>query len=148
VVNSLKIGGIAGESQDSRHKGEIEVESFSWGETTGTGRVNIQDFHIVKRVDKASPLLMLAAASGQHFKSAVLTAQRPGQQPQELLTFKFADLMVSSYQIAAAVEQPLPADQVSFNFGQIEITYRPQRADGTLDAPVTVGWDVKANRKI
>jgi len=56
--------------------------------------------------------------------------------------------MVSSYQIAAAVEQPLPADQVSFNFGQIEITYRPQRADGTLDAPVTVGWDVKANRKI
>ena len=91
---------------------------------------------------------MLAAASGQHFKSAVLTAQRPGQQPQELLTFKFADLMVSSYQIAAAVEQPLPADQVSFNFGQIEITYRPQRADGTLDAPVTVGWDVKANRKI
>ena len=148
MVNFLKIDGIAGESQDSRHKGEIEVESFSWGETTRTGRVNIQDFHIVKRVDKASPLLMLAAASGQHFKSAVLTAQRPGQQPQELLTFKFADLMVSSYQIAAAVEQPLPADQVSFNFGQIEITYRPQRADGTLDAPVTVGWDVKANRKI
>jgi len=152
----LKIDGIAGESQDSRHKGEIEVESFSWGETNsaptqgavGTSRVNIQDFHIVKRIDKASPLLMLAAASGQHFKSAVLTAQKPGQQPQEFLTFKLADLMVSSYQIAASAEQPLPLDQVSFSFGRIEITYRPQRSDGTLDAPVTAGWDVKANRKI
>jgi type VI secretion system secreted protein Hcp len=143
----LKIDGIAGESQDSRHKGEIEVESFSWGETTGSGRVNIQDFHIVKRIDKASPLLMLAAASGQHLKSAVLTAQRPGQQPQELLTFKLADLTVSSYQIGSA-EQPLPVDQVSFSFGRIEITYLPQRPDGTLDAPVTAGWDVKANRKI
>jgi len=144
----LKIDGIAGESQDSRHKGEIEVESFSWGETTGASRVNIQDFHIVKQIDKASPLLMLAAASGQHFKSAVLTAQRPGQQPQELLTFNLADLMVSSYQVAGSAEQPLPVDQVSFSFGRIEITYRPQRSDGTLDAPVTAGWDVKANRKI
>jgi type VI secretion system secreted protein Hcp len=152
----LKIDGLAGESQDSRHKGEIDVESFSWGEThsapapgaTGAGRVNIQDFHIVKRIDKASPLLMLAAASGQHFKSAVLTAQRPGQQPQEFLTFKLADLMVSSYQIAASTEQPSPVDQVSFSFGQIEITYRPQRPDGTLDAPVNAGWDVKANHKI
>jgi type VI protein secretion system component Hcp len=27
----LKIEGIAGESTDAKHKGEIEVESFSWG---------------------------------------------------------------------------------------------------------------------
>jgi type VI secretion system secreted protein Hcp len=56
--------------------------------------------------------------------------------------------MVSSYQIAASTEQPSPVDQVSFSFGQIEITYRPQRPDGTLDVPVNAGWDVKANHKI
>jgi type VI secretion system secreted protein Hcp len=56
--------------------------------------------------------------------------------------------MVSSYQIEASAEQPLPADQVSFSFGRIEIAYRPQRLDGTLDTPVNAGWDVKANHKI
>jgi len=29
----LKIDGIDGESQDSKHKGDIELESFSWGAT-------------------------------------------------------------------------------------------------------------------
>ena len=90
----LKIDGIAGESQDQRHQGEIEVESFSWGEThsasapgaTAAGKVNIQDLEVMKRLDKASPLLMLAAASGQHFKSAVLTAQTPTTPPLEFLT--------------------------------------------------------------
>ena len=152
----LKIDGIAGESQDPRHLGEIEVESFSWGEThvaqaagaTGAGRPTIQDFHVMKRIDKASPRLMLAVASGQHFTSAVLTAQRPGTQPQEYLTFTLGDLMVSSYQIEAPAGQPWPVDQVSFSFGRIEMTYRPQRPDGTLDAPVNAGWDVTANHKI
>jgi type VI secretion system secreted protein Hcp len=33
----LKIDGIDGESKDSKHKGEIDIESFSWGATqTGT----------------------------------------------------------------------------------------------------------------
>ena len=29
----LRIDGIPGESTDAKHKGEIVVESFSWGET-------------------------------------------------------------------------------------------------------------------
>jgi type VI secretion system secreted protein Hcp len=152
----LKIDGIAGESQDPRHPGEIGVESFSWGEShlahagaaTSAGRPTIQDFHIVKQIDKASPLLMLAAASGQHFRSAVLTAQRPGEEPVEYLTITLGDLMVSSYQIEAPADQSLPADEVSSSFGRIEMAYRPQRPDGTLDAPVKAGWDVTASHKI
>ena len=34
----LKVKGIDGESADGKHKGEIDVESWSWGETqSGTG---------------------------------------------------------------------------------------------------------------
>jgi type VI secretion system secreted protein Hcp len=91
---------------------------------------------------------MLAAASGQHFTSAVLTAQRPGTEPLKYLTITLRDLMVNSYQIEAPAGQPAPADQVSFSFSRIEIAYRPQRPDGTLDAPVNAGWDVAANRKV
>ncbi len=155
VYYFLKIDGIAGESQDEHHKGEIELESFSWGEThsvaapggTAAGRVHIKDFQVAKRMDKASPLLMLAAASGQHFKSAVLTARKSGGPSQEYLTITLGDVMVSSYQTETA-EDPVPVDQVSFSFGRIEIVYRPQRPDGTFDTPVSAGWDVTANHKI
>ena len=152
----LKIDGIAGESQDDRHKDEIEVDSFSWGETfqpsapgiAGAGKVHVQDFHITKQIDKASPLLLLAAASGEHFQSAVLTAQRPGKEPQDYFTITLSELMVSSYQIEARAEQPSPSEQVSFSFGRIEIVYSPQLADGTAGTPVNAGWDITANRKI
>ena len=153
----LKIDGIPGESQNPRHQGEIEVESFSWSETYlasaagadgGGGKVHVQDLHITKQIDKASPLLMLAVASGRHFTSAVLTAQRPGTEPLDYLTISLGGVMANSYRTGAQPGQAVPADQVSFSFRQIEIVYRSQRPDGSLDTPVTAGWDVTANRKI
>jgi type VI secretion system secreted protein Hcp len=152
----LRIDGIPGESQNPRHRGEIEVESFSWSETYlasaagagGTGKVHVQDLHITKQIDKASPLLMLAAASGRHLTSAVLAAQRPGKEPLDYLTISLGGVMVNSYQTGAAAGQPTPADQVSFSFRQIEIVYRSQLPDGSLDTPVTAGWDVAANHPI
>src|SRR5688572_14489207 len=78
----LKIDGVDGESTDDKHKGEIDVESFSWGVTqTGTfshgggggaGKVALQDFHFTMKVSKASPTLFLACASGQHYKTATV----------------------------------------------------------------------------
>ena len=154
----LKIDGIAGESLDAKHKGEIELESFSWGESQqgatagsgggGAGKVQMHDFHFVMRMNKASPQLLLACASGQHLKSAVLTGRRTGKDQQEFLVIKFTDVLVSSYQTGAAADQPLPTDQVSFNFAQITVDYRPARPDGTLDPAVHAGWDVKANKKL
>ena len=153
----LKIDGIAGESVDKAHKDEIELESFSWGETNegagpgggggGAGKVQIQDLHFVARVNKASPTLMLACATGKHLKQAVLTARKAGKGQQEFLIFKFSDLLVSSYQLGGSAHgDTLPIDQVSFNFAKIEMEFRPQKADGTLDQPVKGGWDVKGNK--
>jgi type VI secretion system secreted protein Hcp len=153
----LKIDGIAGESQDAKHKGEIELVSFSWGEAQqasaagsggGAGKVHMQDLHVVMRVNRASPQLLLACASGQHLKSAVLTARTSGAQQQDFLVYTFKDLLVSSYATAGAAEQPGPLDQVSFSFGQIVVEYHPQKADGSLDAVVHAGWDVKANKRL
>jgi type VI secretion system secreted protein Hcp len=153
----LKIDGIAGESQDAKHKGEIDLLSFSWGENQqaapagsggGAGKVRMQDLHVVMRVSKASPQLLLACASGQHLKSAVLTARKAGGGQQEFLTIKLTDLLVSSYVTGGSADQPFPTDQVSFGFGQIVVEYRPQKPDGSLDAPVHAGWDVKANKKL
>jgi type VI secretion system secreted protein Hcp len=154
----LKIDGIPGESVDSTHKGEIELESFSWGETNsgsqggaggGAGRVSIQDFHFVMKLSKASPKLLLACATGQHLKQAVLTGRKAGKAQQEFLVYKFTDLVVSSYQTSASAQDSQgPLDQVSFSFARIEVEFRAQKPDGSLDAPIKAGWDVKANKKV
>src|SRR5919108_4062049 len=109
----LKLDGIQGESLDKAHKGEIELESFSWGESNaappaggggGAGKVQIQDLHVVAHVNKASPSLVLACATGKHLKDAVLTARKAGKGQQEFLVFKFTDVLVSSYQISGTAQ--------------------------------------------
>ena len=155
----LKIDGIAGESRDSKHKDEIELQSFSWGahQATpaagaggggGAGKVSMQDFHFVMRTNKASPKLFLACASGQHLKSAVLTARKAGKDQQEFLVYKFTDLLVSGYQTGGSEGSEVPVDQVSFNFSKVQLDYRPQSPSGQLGTAVTAGWDVKANKAL
>ena len=153
----LKIEGVEGESTDAKHKGEIELASFRWGETqqapaagrgAAAGKVAMQDFHFVMRMNKASPKLMLACASGQHFKEAVLTARKAGKAALEFLVYKFNDLIVSSYQTASSPEDAYPVDEVSFKFGRIQVEYRQQSPGGRPTAAVQAGWDVKANRKL
>ena len=154
----LKITGIDGESTDAKHKNEIDIESWSWGETNagthagggggGAGKVSMQDFHFVMRNNKASPKLMLACANGQHIKDATLTCRKAGEEQQEYLNIKFTDLLISSYQTGGSAGDIVPVDQISFNFSKIEYEYKPQKEDGSLDAPVKTGWDLKANKKV
>ncbi len=153
----LKIEGIEGESQDSKHKNEIDIESWSWGETQsgshayggggGAGKVNMQDFNFAMHVNKSSPKLLLACASGQHIKSALLTCRKAGKEQQEYLKIKFSDLLISSYQTGGSAGEGLvPVDQITLNFSKIEYEYYPQKADGTLDAKVPVWWNLKENK--
>ncbi len=153
----LKIDGVDGESTDDKHKKEIELESFSWGETNsgtaghgggaGAGKVAPQDFHIVKRVDKASPKLFIACATGEHFAKAVLIVRKAGKEQQEYLKLTFEDLIVSSYQLGgAASSDVVPMDQVSLNFAKLEVSYKAQKPDGTLDAEVKQKYDFGANK--
>jgi type VI secretion system secreted protein Hcp len=153
----LKIDGIEGESQDSKHKNEIDIESWSWGATNigdaayrggqGAGKVTMQDFHFTMKVCKATPKLMLACASGQHIKSAQLTVRKAGKEQQEYLKIKLDDFIVSSYQAGGSHgEGIVPIDQISLNFSKIEYEYKEQKADGTLGGTVKANWSVKENK--
>ena len=155
----LKIDGIDGEAQDHKHPKEIELESWSWGETQsgshsaggggGAGKVSMNDIHFVQKINKASPKLMLACANGEHIKFATLTCRKAGKDQQEFLVIKFSDLLVSSYQTGGSGHSDIvPTDQVSLNFAKIEFEYKAQKADGTLDAGIKAGWDLKMNKKV
>ena len=155
----LKIDGIDGESADSKHKGEIDLQSWSWGQAQrgssatggggGAGKVHMQDFHFVMSINKASPKLMLACATGEHIKKAVLTCRKAGKEQQEYLKVSFTDMLISSYQTGGSGSSSiLPTDQISFNFAKIEFEYKEQKPDGTLGGSVKAGYDVKAQKTV
>lgn len=152
----LKIDGIEGESQDSKHKNEIQIESFSFGETNsgtaslgggfGAGKVVMNDFHFTMTVNKATPKLFQACASGEHIKSAVLVARKAGKDQQEFLKWTFNEVMVSSFQHGGSQGDVVPVDQISLNFAKVQVEYKAQKPDGTLDGAIKAGWDQKANK--
>jgi type VI secretion system secreted protein Hcp len=139
----LKIEGIKGESVDVRHKDWIELDSFSWGVSNsstagsgagtgmGTGKVSLQDFHFTMKVDKASPKLMLACATGKHIPTLQFTVARTdgatgGTTDYYVVTL--TDCLVSSYKsnspqpTAGSPAGPLTAS-VTFNFMKIRWDY-------------------------
>ena len=155
----LKIDGIDGESADAKHKGEIDILSWTWGETNsgtmhqggggGAGKVSVQDIHFTHQMSKASPKLFEACAAGQHIKKAVLVCRKAGTDQQPYLTFTFTDLLVSSYQTGGHGEgSVIPTESVTLNFAKIEMEYKEQKDDGTLAGKFTAGWDLKANKKV
>ena len=154
----LKIDGIEGESADDKHKNEIDIHSFSWGESNGgtfasgggggAGKVSMQDFHFTMNCNKSSVKLFLACAGGDHIKSAVLTCRKAGKNQQEFYKVTFSDILVSSYQSGGGGGDTLPIDSISLNFAKVEKEYKEQKSDGTLGGAIKAGWNLKTNVKV
>jgi type VI secretion system secreted protein Hcp len=78
----LEIDGIKGESRDDKHKDAIDVMSFSWGASNpgsfatggggGAGKVSFSDISFMSQVNKSSPELMTACATGKHINARIL----------------------------------------------------------------------------
>jgi type VI secretion system secreted protein Hcp len=157
----LKLDGIPGESKDDKHKDEIVLESFSWGESNtgaraaasgagaGAGKVSMQDFHFTARVNKASPTLMLYCANGKHIPNGVLTVRSAGGDREgfEFLFYKVSEVLVSSFSQAGDVNDR-PLDAVSLAFQKIVVEYKEQKVSGEIGSVVNFGWDLKANKKL
>ena len=155
----LKIDGVDGESTDDKHKGEIEIASWSMGATNagsfssggggGTGKVSMNNFNIVKKTDKASAKLFTACCTGEHLKQATLVCRKAGGEQQEFLTIILTSVLVSSYQTSGSSgSDVIPMEQVSMDFGKIEYKYKEQKPDGSLGGEVVGGWDVTTNKKV
>ena len=151
-----RLGDIKGESLDAKHKDEIEVLSYSWGVTHagsispggggGAGKPTFQDLSIVHNVDKASPKLLEACATGAHLKDATITHRKSGKGQQEFLIVKLNDIIITAVTHSGATKEPL-SETVTFTFAKVDFAYRQQKPDGSLDAPVQFKYDL-ANNKV
>lgn len=154
----IKIGDIKGESQDDKHKDEIDVLSWSWGVSQsgtfhaggggGAGKANVQDLSFTKFLDKASPVLSLMCCNGKEYPEALLTVRKAGEKPLEYLKFKMEKVMVTSVSTGGSGGEDRLTENVTLNFGKFSCEYVPQKPDGSGDAAVKMGWDIAKNVKV
>ena len=151
-----RIGTIKGESQDAKHKDEIEVLAWSWGLSNsgamahggggGEGKTSFHDFDFTHHVDKASPALMKACATGEHIKDATITVRKAGKGQQEYLVITMTDVIVTSVSTSVGAEGEATNEGVTLAFAKVDLEYKPQKPDGSLDAGVHFKFDLKANK--
>jgi type VI secretion system secreted protein Hcp len=154
----LKIEGIDGESADDKHKDSIDVLAWSWGLSNsgsfhaggggGTGKANFQDLTCTKWVDAATPELVAACANGKHIKKATLTCRKAGDKPLEYLKIELEDLLVSSVSTGGSGGEDRLTENVTLHFSKYNLTYTGQDAKGAASKPVTVGYDIKINKRV
>jgi type VI secretion system secreted protein Hcp len=148
----LKLDGITGEAAATKHAGEIEVKSWSWGahnpasmHGTGlsAGKVTFADLTITKPTDKASAKLLELCCTGKHIAKGVLACSKStgGKNPDDYLTIKMEEIAITSVQHGGASGDDIGSESISFAFGKFCLDYKVQGKDGTLTAAGTACWD-------
>ena len=140
MVKGARTGVIKGESQDEKHKAEIDVLSWSWGMAAkvslggglATGKANVQELKIVKKIDSATTPLMSALRTNEQIQKAVLTVRKAGKSQLEFFKITIENGRVISHNVTGGDEQGGHGvlERVSFSFNKISVQYTPQGKDG------------------
>lgn len=149
----MEIQGYDGESKRKGHENQIDVLSWSWGMVQpstiefggggGAGKCSFQELSIICNVDKSTPKLMQACATGDHIDKATLFVKKAGGSSFDYVKYEMEELMVTSIQVSGSSERPTVS--ISFAATRVFFKYFPQKPDGTADAEVPFGWDIEKN---
>lgn len=152
----LKINGIDGESEDSVHKSEIEVLSWSWnvsqqsnmhaGSGGGAGKATVDDLQFEHFIDRASPNLVQYCLQGKHIDEARLVVRKAGGSPLEYIKFTMNDLLVTQVSPSGlSTDEARPRETVRLSFSRLKQEYVVQNAQGGSGGVITATFDVKKN---
>lgn len=155
----LKIDGIEGESQKKGHEKEIDIISFNFGASQhgsfhtggaggGAGKAEIRDISITKEVDRSSPKLFSACASGKHIKEVIIYSQKAGDDKNALVYYKIKleDVIVSAIDNQGASHGDAIMESVVFNTAKVTFDYQPQNRTGGKDGGIiTASYDIRQN---
>ena len=154
----MKFAGVEGEARDAVHKNEIDVLSWGWGMTQsgsahigggmGSGKVSVHDMSFTKYIDKSSPDLLLACASGKHFTDVKLTVRKAGENPLEYLIITMQDVIIAGITTGGSAPEDRLTENVRLNFAKVKVDYTEQTQGGAAGAKPKMGWDIEANKKM
>jgi type VI secretion system secreted protein Hcp len=144
----VKIEGIPGESTDVRHMDWIEA--FGFGDSIlmtppvsggGSGRSEFGPVKFLKSIDKASPKLHEAVASGEHIRDVEIELTR-SVSGSERTYFKITleDVLITEVSMMTAGEL------IALSFSKVKWEYTILRPDGSSGGTVTGEWDLVLNR--
>jgi len=147
----LKIEGIQGDSKDARHQDWINAVSFNIGASnsgtfaggggSGAGKAEFTDLKVFKFIDKASPVLFISSAQGDHIQSATLEVRTP----EGFLFYRIVldHVLVSSVNddVRATDENGEILEVITLNWTRITWTIFPRDAAGRPTGPITKWFD-------
>lgn len=161
----LTIVNVAGESQSSQQKTDIDILSWRWAATSprqigadggshAGGKVSMDNFAFKMHTNNASPHLMYAVATNQKIPKATLECRKAGPLRREEVYLKYVleDVYVVSYRPTGDMESAtgdgnvIPVEECTLGFGKITMEYRIQNEDGSLGGTITKQWDLRSNR--
>jgi type VI secretion system secreted protein Hcp len=146
----LTIPNVPGESTLRGFEDLIEIEGFSWGSSNGQGGAAgcgtgpdasfFFDLTVTKHFDKSSQPIMLANLKGTDLGTIKLQGLKAGgSQPQAFLTIELEHAHVASDQMSGGgggIDE-----KVTFTSSKATVSYRTQRADGTLNPAIVICYD-------
>ena len=146
AIYFIRFDGIVGESKDPSHKGWSDLGSFSQaisrgqsGETRRGGSVDFEDILLVKELDKASPKLAEACATGKVFPTIEIHVARPGTPTY--YAYELKNVMVTSYSISGTSSvDDVPEEQVTLSYEEIKVTYTETDEKGGEKGNVEYSW--------
>jgi type VI secretion system secreted protein Hcp len=146
---------VEGESTAEGMSGIIDVFSFSWGLSNATtdigsgssgGRAEFGPLNIMKKTDKASPVLMKACATGDHYDKARLILRKAtgkDQQQQQFVVYTLTGAFISSFSLSGASGgDTTPTESLSIDYATIKFEYWYQDGKGKLTAASSFEYDL------
>jgi len=147
----LKLEGIDGESKDSGHSGEIEIEGgWSWNISQsgtqhrigggGESQANVGDFNCSTMMDAAVAALTKHVQKGDHIAEATLTQRKAGGTQEPFFTLTMKKCIVTNFSVSSGgggINVTL-----SLNFEEYKLGYAPQTDEGILGAVKEFGYNI------
>lgn len=152
----LKLEGVDGESPDSQHKGEIQIDGFSLNAVSGrdaftnqgAGAVRMSSMTIRAKVDKSTPKLFTKITNNEKIPSAVLTCRKAGGDQFGYFKITLSEVLVVKVQagdLEAAQGDVVPQCEFDLAYGKIEMKAKEQTTGGPTSGAVVFNFNLMTN---
>jgi len=119
---------------------QLNIGSASRG--AGAGKVTFNPFSVTRSVDKQSPIFFQMACSGTPFGQVVLALRKSsGGDMTGQIFVRFDFKLVAVKTISWSHDDEAPSEEITFEYGGLQVRYAIQAASGAMDKVSIGGWN-------